>query len=479
MPCDVHRRLDIADQPIPKQDPRVRVGNWNEVFLGYALETAAIEAERCINCPAAPCQEACPTDNDIPAALRLLEGGDPIAAANKFRETSVLPDMCGRLCPQEKLCEGACVVGFGHKPVAIGKLEAFVADYQARSVGLPVPPLAPPTGHKVAVVGSGPAGLAVAEGVRKAGHDVTVFEAWPEPGGVLRYGIPNFKLWKESVDRKIAQHEAMGITFVCDTSVGKDVTIDQLLDRDGYSAVFIGHGAGRGGRGDVPGEELEGVYLATDFLVRGNLPPEALPASQRERPVVGKRVAVIGGGDTSMDCVRTAVRLGAEQVTLMYRRTEAEMRGRVEERAHAREEGVVFEYLTLPVRYVGDASGHIRSMECRRLELGEPDSSGRRSPVPIAGSEFTVEVDCVVLALGYNADPIFERADGIATDRWGLIEVEPDTGATSRRGVFAGGDNVNGADLVVTAMADGRRSAIAINRYLAQLAPVAEPAVSR
>jgi glutamate synthase (NADPH/NADH) small chain len=463
----VHRRLDIPDQPVPKQAPEARIRNWNEVFLGYTLDLAQIEAERCINCPTAPCQEACPAENDIPAALRLLEGGDVIGAANKFRETNFLPDMCGRLCPQEKLCEGSCVVGFGHKPVAIGKLEAFVADYQRHTDGLPVRP-GPDTGRRVAVVGSGPAGLAVAEGVREGGHAATVYDAWPSPGGVLRYGIPNFKLWKDGVDAKIAQLEAMGVAFVCDTAIGRDVTVDDLLDRDGFDAVFLGAGAGVGGHGGVPGEDLDGIYLATDFLVRANLPAEQLPPGGGGPPEAGRRVAVIGGGDTSMDCVRSAMRLGADEVILVYRRTENEMRGREEERRHAREEGVRFEYLTTPTRYIGDETGHVRAIECQRLELGDPDASGRRSPQPVAGSEFVMDVDTVVLALGYSVDSdLVKSVPALEVDRYGLVRIDRETGRTSRPGVFAGGDVVNGADLVVTAMADGRRAAAAINRYLA------------
>jgi glutamate synthase (NADPH/NADH) small chain len=406
----------------------------------------------------------------------LLERGDLSGAANVFRETSDLPEMCGRLCPQESLCEGACVVGFAIRtaemgsqpPVAIGKLESFVTDYQRRSEGFPMPELPPPSGKKVAVVGSGPASLAVAEQLTKMGHSCTVFEAWPEPGGVLLYGIPNFKMRKEILEEKLVFLRSLGIEFICNTWVGRDLTIDELFRR-GYHAVFIGTGAGVGGVMRIPGEEMDGIYQATEFLVRGNLELHQLPEQMREPLRVGSHVLVVGGGDTSMDCVRTAVRLGAETVTCMYRRTEHEQKGRVEERVHAREEGVQFQYLTVPTRFVGE-NGHVAAAECQRMRLGEPDESGRRRPEPVPGSQFTIAADTVVLAIGYSADELLEETTpGLHTDkRSHLIRVQDDY-STSRRGVFAGGDNVNGADLVVTALADGRRAAEAIHRYLQTL----------
>ncbi len=476
MPCDNHRRLEIARQPAPKQDPAQRIKNWDEASLGYELNTAIIEAERCIHCPTAPCQEACPVENDIPGAFLLLEEGDVSGAANVFRETSTLPEMCGRLCPQESLCEGACVVGFAIRtadmgrqpPVAIGKLESFITDQQRRSEGFPMPELPPPSDKKVAIVGSGPAGLAVAEDLTKEGHSCTLFEAWPEPGGVLLYGIPNFKMRKEILAEKLASLRSIGIEFICNTRIGSDVTVDDLF-RDGYPAVFIGTGAGVGGRMRIPGEELGEVYQATEFLVRGNLQPHQLPQDMREPLPIGKHVLVVGGGDTSMDCVRTAVRLGADSVTCMYRRTEHEQKGREEERRHAREEGVQFQYLTVPTRFLGD-NGRVTAAECVRMRLGEPDESGRRRPEPVPGSEFTVPADTVVLAIGYNADDVLEETTpGLHTDkRSHLIRIQEDF-STSRKGVFAGGDNVNGADLVVTALADGRRAAEAIHGYLQTL----------
>lgn len=475
---DVHGRLNIPVQPIAKQAASDRVKNWNEVYFGFDLENAIVEANRCINCPTAPCMDACPVHNDIPAALRLLEQGDFDGAANKFRETSNLPDMCGRLCPQEKLCEGNCVVGFAIRPggiqeppVTIGKLEAFIADYQRETHGgmQPLPVLPPPSGRRVAIIGSGPAGLAVGEELAKLGHACTVFEAWPEPGGVLVYGIPNFKMKKEIVDAKIAFLKRIGVEFVLNTWIGRDIGLDQLLG-DGYDAVFVGTGAGVGNALKIPGEDdFSGIYAATDFLVRGNLTPDQLPENQREPLDPGKRVVVIGGGDTSMDCVRTAVRLGSEEVTCVYRRTETEMLGRAEERKHAREEGVRFEFLTIPLRFIGE-DGRVTGVECQHMELGEPDESGRRRPVPIPGSEFVLAADSVAIAIGYNADPLIPTSTpGVKANRWHLLEVDPETGQTSRPEVFAGGDNVNGADLVVTALADGRRAAAAMHRYLTSL----------
>jgi glutamate synthase (NADPH/NADH) small chain len=475
---DIQRRLAISRVPINKQAPDVRTKNWDEVFLGFDLESATTEAIRCLHCPTAPCQQACPVHNDIPAALLLLEKGDVNGAAETFRETSNLPELCGRLCPQERLCEGECVVAFAIRPdshqeppVSIGKLEAFVTDYQRKHLGVPLPVLPPPSGFRVAVVGAGPAGMAVAEELAKQGHGSTMYDAWPEPGGVLLYGIPNFKLSKEVLRDKLAYLDRLGVGFVGNTWVGKDVTVDQLFEQ-GYDAVFVGTGAGLGGLLAIPGEEHAGIYAATEFLVRGNLRPDLLPEHMREPLPLPKNMVVIGGGDTSMDCVRTAVRLGAQHVTCVYRRTEAEMPGRTEEREHARQEGVNFQFLTIPLRFLSDESGHVTGVECQSMELGEPDESGRRRPVPVPHSEFIIDADTIAIAIGYNADPIIkDAAPGVQTDRWNLVEVHPETYMTSRHGVFAGGDNVNGADLVVTALADGRRAAAAIHEYLSSLPP--------
>jgi glutamate synthase (NADPH/NADH) small chain len=473
---DNHRRLEIPVVPAPKQKPEDRIHNWNESYTGYSVEQATLEAERCIHCPSAPCQEACPTGNDIPGALIWLEKGDINRAAAVFRETSNLPDMCGRLCPQESLCEGSCVVGFAIRPapwgkqppVAIGKLESFIADYQRTHGGVPLPVIEPDTGKRVAIIGSGPAGLAVAEELRKKGHACTVFESWPVPGGVLLYGIPNFKMQKEILDAKIEFLEKIGVEFKCNTKIGEDITLDDLF-RQGYHATFLGTGAPIGGRMRIEGEEMENIYQATEFLVRGNLEPEQLPEKMRgSLDVSGKRVLVVGGGDTSMDCVRTAIRLGATEVTCMYRRTEAEQKGREEERRHAVEEGTTFMYLTIPYSFLGDGNV-VKAAQCRKMQLGAPDESGRRRPEAIKGSEFVLEVDIVVLAIGYEPDDLLEKTTpGLRTTNWKTVRVDEDF-QTTRPGVFAGGDNVNGADLVVTAMADGRRASEAIANYLDRL----------
>jgi glutamate synthase (NADPH/NADH) small chain len=466
---DRKERLRVPPQPMPKQDPATRVENWNETYLGFELEFAKIEAHRCIQCPAAPCVKACPVHNDIPGAFLKLESGDIIGAANTCRETSNLPEICGRICPQEVLCEGHCVVGKNNIPVQIGKLEFFVTDHQRRTEGFPHRDQSPPTGRRVAIVGAGPAGLAVAEELALRGHSCVVYDAWAEPGGILLYGIPSFKLSKQIVREKIEYLRCLGVEFVQDTVVGRDLTFADLVrDND---AVFLGIGAGIGGILKIEGEDLPQVYIATDFLVRGNVAPEYRPQDMQEPIDAGERVVVIGGGDTSMDCVRTARRLGASEVTCVYRRTEAEMRGREEERRHAREEGVKFLYLTIPLRFLSDEHGRLRALECQRMDLGEPDESGRRRPIPVPGSEFEIPCDTAVAAIGYSADPVLkEQALGLELDRAGLVLIDRATGRTNVRGVFAGGDDVNGADLVVTALADGRRAAAAMDAYLQSLA---------
>jgi len=463
---DPKERLKLPPQKLPKQDPRERIHNWDEVSLPLSEETARLEAARCLKCKGAHCTQACPLHNDIASALALLEAGDFIGAANKFRETSPTPEMCGRLCPQELQCEGSCGVGKKSVPVAIGRLEAFVADYQRQREGFPLPPTPTPTGRRAAVVGSGPAGLVVAEQLAKWGHSVVVYEAWPLPGGVLRYGIPSFKMSKSIVDEKVALLEKLGIRFICNTTIGEGVAVDDLF-ASGFDAVFLGHGASQPVKMGIPGEDLKGIYLATEFLVRCNLPPEQLPASMREPIDVGKRVAVVGGGDTAMDCLRTALRMGAPNVCCLYRRSEAEMPGSRKEKRNSDEEGVQFTYLTAPVGFTDDRKGRVKSVICQRMELGEPDASGRPRPVPIPGSEFETGVDTVVLALGYRADKLLQTTTpGLEADRWGLLLVDPETGRTSRPGVFAGGDNVRGPDLVVDAVVDAKRAAAAIDEYL-------------
>ena len=469
-------RIQTPHQDILKQDPAERVCNWNEVVLGFESTGAAmIEASRCIQCPAAPCMKACPVSNDIPGALWELEHGNFIEAANIFRLTSTMPEVCGRICPQERLCEGSCVVGNPKKdpptpPVSIGRLEAFVADTQRLTYGFPKPEIQPATGKSVAVVGSGPAGLTVAELVAKAGHHVVVFEAWPLPGGILRYGIPNFKLDKGLPDAKVRFLEELGVEFRCNITIDVDFSVDDLFAQ-GFNAVYLGHGAGVHATIDTAGDDLENIYWSTDFLVRGNLPPEALPEYHRQPVNIGKNVVVIGGGDTSMDCVRTAIRLAQAQgtpttVTCLYRRSEVEMPGRVEERQHAKQEGVKFEFLTAPTQFIGDAQNRVTGIQCAQMELGEPDASGRRRPMTVAGSEHIIDADTVIIAVGFlGDDAVSEQAH--VNHRQGLVIVDPETGASSRPGVFAGGDSVSGAYLVVTAVAQGRTAARGILEYLA------------
>lgn len=470
---DRHERAQIPTGKPPKQDPEVRKHNFKEVFLGYDEKQAVVEATRCIHCPSPePCIQGCPVRNDIPRAMLLIEQGNPLAASDVFRQTSNLPEVCGRICPQEVLCEGACTVAGYDKPVSIGKLEAYCTDYQRRNVGFPPRTIAAPTGRRVAAVGFGPAGIAVAEELQVMGHEVVVYDAWPKPGGLLVYGIPGFKLAKEIIDKKVAYLESLGVKFVGDTLVGQDITVDQLLRE--FDAVFLGTGATAGNKAHLPGEDLKGIYQATEFLVRGNLPTQDLPKNMRSLPEIGSHMAVIGGGDTSMDCVRTSKRLQTQHgfpdgvVTDYYRRSEHEMPGRGEERMHARQEGIQFEFLVTPVRFIGDADGHVRQIEMQRIRLGAPDASGRPRPEPVPGSNYVVDADVVILALGYKPDPLLTKATpGLAATKWGTFDVpNEDDPTTSRPGVFAAGDDVRGADLVVTAIAAGRKAAYAMNAWL-------------
>ncbi|HZQ90577.1 MAG TPA: NAD(P)-dependent oxidoreductase [Terriglobales bacterium] len=484
------QRYDIDVLKPEKQDAGERVHNWNEVYQPYTIEMAVIEAQRCLLCEHAPCMQACPLHNDIPGAFFLLGEGDVVGAAEKFLETSNMPDVCGRICPQEKLCEGACVVAAHKAPVTIGKLEAFVVDHVRQNYGYPPRQRAPRSGMYVAVVGAGPAGLAVAEELAVRGHDVVVYDAWPVPGGLLLYGIPNFKLDKEMVFEKLRYLEGLGIRFICDYHVGRDHPVEALLHPQtgivgaperGFDLMFLGYGAVKGGEMKIEGEHLRHVYQATEYLVRGNLPPEFLPPSMRNasangsgdfRPHTGAVTIVVGGGDTGMDCVRTARRLNPDgKVYCLYRRTEAEMLGRMEERIHAREEGVIFEYLTLPIRFLGDEAGAVKAAECVRMQLGEPDAKGRRSPVPIEGSNFILPCDTVALAIGYNVDTeIPETTPELRTTPWGSVIVQSEeTGQTSREEIYAAGDDVRGADLVVTALAAARKAAVAMDRRLATM----------
>jgi glutamate synthase (NADPH/NADH) small chain len=471
---DRKARLKIPRQSVPKQKPDKRVLNFDEVYLGFDADTAKIEASRCLQCPdQSGCTVACPLHNDIPRAMWHISQGEFLQAAEVYRETSNLPEVCGRVCPQEKLCQGSCVVGKRDYPVFLGKLEYFVTDFERRTRGIPKPQIAAPTGKRAAVVGSGPAGLAVAEELTKRGHSVTVFEILPVPGGVMVYGIPSFKLAKQVIADKVKFLEELGIEFKCNTTVGKDITIDDLLTKEGYSAVFLGTGAWIPTKLNLPGEDLKGIYMATEYLVRGNLPAEYLPDDMNTKPEVARHIAIIGGGDTAMDCVRTSRRLqiqaGITDGTVVdyYRRTDKEMPGKPEERTNANEEGVNFEFLVAPVKFMGDENGHVRKMELIRMTLGEPDASGRRRPVEVKDSNFVVDADVVIGALGYNQDRLIEKTSpDIKVDKWGCYVVDKNTGATSKKGVYAGGDNVTGADLVVTAMAAGRRAAIAMDEFI-------------
>ena len=463
---EINRRERVNDVPVKyyKRAVEDRVLDFEEVVLGFDEEMAMVEAARCLQCPdPQPCILNCPAGNDLPTALWHISQGEFIEAALVFAETSPLPEVCGRVCPN--LCQEGCTLSTRNGAISIGKLEEFVAD-EARLAGLLV--IAVPeekTDKKVAVVGSGPAGITVAEDLVKKGHEITIFEAWPEPGGVLIYGIPSFKLDKQVVLNKIRDLEDAGVKFVTNTRIGEQVTVDELLGQ--YDAVFLGTGAGVEATMDIPGENLQNIYSATDFLIRANVPTEMLPAGRHEKPWVGQRVAVIGGGDTAVDCARSAIRLGAEEVTIVYRRTEAEMPGNKTERATCLEEGVQIEYLRAPVEYISDVDGKIKAMKVIRMELGEPDQSGRRRPLPIEGSEFVQEIDNVILSVGYWPDPLMgDTTPELATHKWGLILADEEIGATSREGVFAAGDNVHGPDLVITAIAGAHKAANSIHAYL-------------
>lgn len=454
--------LEEKNRPVTE-----RVCDFNDVIIPMDAEQAMLEASRCVHCPdPAPCVEACPAHNDIPSAMWLIEQGEFLEAAKLYRQTSSLPEICGRVCPQEQLCQGSCTHQKLHEPVMTGPLEAFVTCYERRVVGVEIP-VGESTGKKVAIVGAGPAGMACAEKLVRIGHAVTIFDSKPKTGGLLTYGIPNFKLPKEVVFARWGDFERAGVNFVPETYIGKDKSLDDLFD-DGFDAVFVGVGVGVDAPMEVPGEDLPGVMKATEFLIRCSLEDEnLLPREMRGRPQVGKKVAVIGGGDTASDCLRTAVRLGATEVVCLYRRTEKEMPGGRHDREMAKEEGAHYEFLTQPVTFIAGPDGRLKEIECIRMELGEPDKSGRRRPVPIEGSNFIVEADTAVLALGYWPDPIIgETTPGLETRNWGLIVADKNSGTTSRPGVFAGGDVVTGPDLVVTAMVAGRKAAEAIDHYL-------------
>ena len=461
---DRKRRANRLPVSYIKRAVEDRICDFDEAILGYDAEMAMEEAARCLECPdPQPCTTSCPAGNDLATAMWHISNGEFVEAALVFAETSPLIEVCGRVCPN--LCQESCAQGSRNGPISIGKLETFIAD-EARLAGvLTIQVPAEKTGKKIAVVGSGPAGITVAEDLIKKGHEVTIYEAWPVPGGVLIYGIPSFKLDKRVVLQKIDDLEEAGVRFITNTKIGDQITIEDL-QRD-HDAVFLGTGAGIEANMNVPGEDLEHIYTSTDFLIRANVPPYMLPAGKRDVPFVGKRVAVIGGGDTAVDCARTAVRLCAEEVTILYRRTEREMPGNRAERYTCLEEGVKIEYLQAPVEYIGDENGRVKAMKVIKMELGEPDRSGRRRPIPIEGSEFIMEIDAVALAIGYWPDPALgESTPNLVTHKWGLIKTDESVGATSREGVFAAGDNVHGPDLVITAIRDAHTAADSIDAYL-------------
>ena len=455
----------IPRVPVREQDPKVRVTNFEEVCYGYDLDEARLEASRCLGCKKPRCVEHCPVSLQIPQFSAQLRDGNLAEAARIIAQDSSLPSVCGRVCPQETQCEGSCILGVKGESVAIGKLERFVGDWSIEHGAEATAP-APSNGRKVAVVGSGPAGLACAADLAKMGYEVKIFEALHKAGGVLQYGIPEFRLPKDKVvAREIENVLRLGVRIETDVIVGHTVTVDSLLDEEGYSAVFIGSGAGLPRFMGIPGENLNGVVSANEFLTRANL-MKAYDDTYDTPIYVGRRVVVVGGGNVAMDAVRTAARLGAE-AHIVYRRSEAELPARAEEVHHAKQEGIEFRMLTNPVEVLGDEKGWVRGLRCVRMELGEPDASGRRSPVAVEGSEFEIGCDVVIMALGTSPNPLIASTTrGLETNRRGCLVADEVHGQTSREGIFAGGDAVTGAATVILAMGAGRRAARAIDEYV-------------
>ena len=460
------KKQKIPRQPMPEQDPQKRKRNFEEVPLGYTPELAMKEAERCLQCKKPSCMEGCPVSVDIPHFIRFIKEGEFGKAIRKIWERNSLPAVCGRVCPQEIQCEGKCILGKKDDPVAIGNLERFVADWERAHGKGELPPKAEPTGKRVAVVGSGPSGLTVAGDLVLKGHEVTVFEAFHKPGGVLVYGIPEFRLPKEIVFQEVNFLERLGVEVKCNVVVGRTVTVDELFEQ-GYDAVYVGVGAGLPRFLNIPGENLIGIYSANEYLTRANL-MKAYLFPDYDTPIAkGKDVVVLGAGNVAMDAARTAMRLGADRVRIVYRRSREEMPARAAEIHHAEEEGIEFFLLTAPKRFLGDDKGRVVGMECIKMELGEPDESGRRRPVPIEGSEFKMECDLAVIAVGAGANPLLtQTTEGLRLNKWGYIIADPETGKTTKKGVWAGGDIVTGQATVILAMGAGRKASDSIHKYL-------------
>ena len=460
------KKTQFPRQKMPEQEPRVRAKNFDEVPLGLSEELAKLEASRCLQCKKPTCVQGCPVSIDIPGFIELIHRGDYRGAAKKLKEMNSLPAVCGRVCPQEDQCEKMCILGKKGEPVAIGRLERFAADFERAAGESVIPEMSPPTGKKVAVVGAGPSGLTLAGDLIKKGHQVTIFEALHKAGGVLVYGIPEFRLPKAIVQSEVDYLRTLGVEIRTNMVIGSIYTVDELL-ANGYDAVFLGMGAGLPTFMDIPGENLNGVYSANEYLTRANLMKAYLFPSYDTPIARGKEVAVLGGGNVAMDAARTALRLGAEHSYIVYRRSKKELPARIEEVHHAEEEGIQFHFLTLPLEILGNEDGWVCGMRCQKMELGEPDESGRRRPVPLPGSEFGLEVDMVVVAIGTGANPLIpSTTPDLKINKWGYIEADPETGATSKPGVYAGGDIVTGSATVILAMGAGRKAANAIHKYL-------------
>lgn len=460
-------KMAIPRQVMPEQDAVERRSNFNEVNLGFDEETAMLEAIRCIECKKPLCIDGCPVNIDIPKFISKISDGDFFGAIDIIKEDNLLPAVCGRVCPQEVQCELTCILGKKYKPVSIGRLERFAADYEMAHREFKMPKVLPKNGKKVALLGSGPASLTCASDLIKWGYDVTIYEALHELGGVLVYGIPEFRLPKAILKKEIGNLEKIGIKFVKNFIVGKTLTVDELLNKEGYDAIFIGAGAGLPWFMNIPGENLNGIYSANEYLTRVNL-MKAYDFPNADTPIKrAKKVVVVGGGNVAMDSVRTAKRLGAERAIVLYRRTEKEMPARDEEIQHAKEEGIEFHLLTAPIEYIGDDDGWVKQARCIRMELGEPDASGRRRPIPIEGSEFLFDIDLGVVAIGNGSNPLISQTiPDLKCNKWGNIIADLKTGRTSKKGVFAGGDIVRGSATVILAMGDGRVAAKSIDKYL-------------